>query len=245
MLAVSGLGVNASVKRTLNRIGGTVVGFVIALVVASVVDSEAVLIGVALVLAVVVVVVMLSVNSYLLFEAFVVPVVVLLTSTSIADVEKTDAARLAAVLIGGALVLLATGITLGWAHYQPAHNPPADSETCRSVAPTPPSAHRQLSADPGCVRSRHSCVGGLGAIRDQVWASTPGDDQHLGRDCLDGERSPATRAHCRAETMARSERGSRRAASRRRVTASPEHGQVRVWFLCVPQRFGSSHRQYL
>jgi hypothetical protein len=119
VLAVSGYGIGAaSVKRTLARIGGTVIGVAIAAIVASVVGSEAVLIGIALVLAVIVVVVLLSSQSYLLFEVFVVPTVVLLAATSIADVDKTDAERLAAVLIGGALALIASGIALGWAHYQ-------------------------------------------------------------------------------------------------------------------------------
>ena len=129
VLAATGLGIAASVKRTLNRIGGTIIGFVIAVIVASVVDSEAVLIAIALVLAVVCVVVVLSSPSYLLFETFVVPVVVLLTATSIADVDKTDRERLAAVLVGGALVLIATGITLGWAHYKQAQSPSAVVES--------------------------------------------------------------------------------------------------------------------
>jgi Fusaric acid resistance protein-like len=124
VLAVSGLGVGGvSVKRTLARIGGTVIGFAIAVIVASVVGSEAVLIGIALVLAVIAIVVMFSSPSYLFFEAFVVPVVVLLTATSIADVAKTDAERLAAVVIGGALVLIASGIALWWTHYQQASSP--------------------------------------------------------------------------------------------------------------------------
>ena len=126
VLAVSGFGfgggTGATVKRSLNRIGGTLIGFAVAALVARVVDREAVLIGIALILLVMIVVVALSVKSYLLFEAFVVPAVVLLTATSIADVDKTDAERLAAVVIGGALVLLATGINLSWVHYQQTHS---------------------------------------------------------------------------------------------------------------------------
>jgi hypothetical protein len=44
----------------------------------------------------------------------VVPAVVLLNATSIADVDKTAAERLGSVVIGGALVLIASGIALGW-----------------------------------------------------------------------------------------------------------------------------------
>lgn len=53
------------------------------------------------------------------------PTVVLFTSTSIADVTTTDAQRVAFTLIASALILLTSGITLGWAHYQQAHSPSA------------------------------------------------------------------------------------------------------------------------
>ena len=49
------------------------------------------------------------------------PLVVLFTSTSIADVKTTDAQRLGLTVIGLALILLASGITLGWTYYQQAH----------------------------------------------------------------------------------------------------------------------------
>jgi hypothetical protein len=43
------------------------------------------------------------------------------TSTSIADVKTTDAQRLGFTVIGLALILLASGIALGWAHYLQVH----------------------------------------------------------------------------------------------------------------------------
>jgi hypothetical protein len=52
---------------------------------------------------------------------------VLFTSTSIADVDITDAQRLVFTVIGLALILLASGIALGWAHYQHAHHQSAKS----------------------------------------------------------------------------------------------------------------------
>jgi len=114
VLAVTQLGDDATVKRTRDRTAGTVVGAAIAAVVASIVDSQAVLIGIALILTVILVVVALSPHSYFLWTVVVTPQVVLFTSTSIADVDTTDAQRLGFTVIALALILLASGIGLGW-----------------------------------------------------------------------------------------------------------------------------------
>ena len=78
--------------------------------------SQAVLLAIGLVLLVITAVIMLGPHSYVLYSIFVTPTVVLFTSVSIADVTTTDAQRLGFTLIGAALILLASGITLGWAH---------------------------------------------------------------------------------------------------------------------------------
>jgi hypothetical protein len=121
VLVVTQLGSDATVKRAWARIAGTVVGVAIAALVASISGSEAVLLGVGLVLTVLLVVIGLSPHSYFLWTVVVTPTVVLFTSTSIADVKPTDAQRLGFTVIGLALTLLASGIALGWAHYQQAH----------------------------------------------------------------------------------------------------------------------------
>ena len=121
VLAVTQFGGDATLKRTYQRVPGTIVGVVIAGVVASVVGSEAVLLGIALVLGVILVVIALGPHSYFLWSVFVTPTVVLFTATSIADVHKTDAQRLAFSLVACALILLASGIALGWAHYKQSH----------------------------------------------------------------------------------------------------------------------------
>jgi uncharacterized membrane protein YccC len=118
VLAVTQFGGSANVKRTRDRIAGTIVGVTIAVTVASVTSSETVLLAIGLVLWVIVVVIALSPHSYFLWTVFVTPAIVLFTSSSIADVPKTDAQRLGFTLIGCALILLASGIALGWAHYQ-------------------------------------------------------------------------------------------------------------------------------
>ena len=100
---------------------GTVVGVAIAAFVASF-GSEAVAISIALVLTVILVVLSLIPHSYFLWTVVVTPQVVLFGSSSIADVDKTDAERLAFTLIGLAFILLAAGIALGWAHYRQAHS---------------------------------------------------------------------------------------------------------------------------
>jgi hypothetical protein len=125
VLAVTQLGSDATLKRTWHRIAGTVVGATIAAVVASVSASETALIAVGLVLTVILVVIAQSPHSYFLWTVVVTPQVVLFTSTSIADVKTTDAQRLAFTVIGLALILLASGVTIGWAHYQQAHPSPA------------------------------------------------------------------------------------------------------------------------
>jgi hypothetical protein len=101
---------------------------VIAAIVASVSGSEAVLLAIGLVLLVITAVIMLGPHSYVLYSIFITPTVVLFTSASIADVPATDAQRLGFTLIAAALILLASGITLGWSHYQQAHSPPAAAE---------------------------------------------------------------------------------------------------------------------
>jgi hypothetical protein len=121
VLVVTKLGSDATVKRTWERIAGTVVGVAIAAIVASISGSQAVLIGVGLLLTVILVVVALSPHSHFLWTVVVTPQVVLFTSTSIADVKTTDLQRLGFTVIGIALTLLASGIALGWAHYQQAH----------------------------------------------------------------------------------------------------------------------------
>ena len=121
VLAVTQLGSDATMKRTWHRIAGTVVGVAIAAIVASISSSEVVLTAVGLVLTVILVVILLSPHSYFLWTVVVTPLVVLFTTTSIADVKTTDAQRLGLTVIGLALILLASGIAVGWARYQQAH----------------------------------------------------------------------------------------------------------------------------
>ena len=120
LLVVTFVGHEATVKRTVARVAGTVVGAGIAAVLASVISSEAVLVSIGLVLAVIALVIRQG-PHYGVYMAFLTPAVVLFGSTSIADVPKTDAARVAFTLIAGALVLLASAIAVAWAHYQQTH----------------------------------------------------------------------------------------------------------------------------
>ena len=126
VLAVTQFGGDASVKRTLARIAGTILGVVIAGIVASAIGSEAVLLAVGMVFLTITVVIMLGPHSHLLYTTFITPTVVLFTSSSIADVAATDAQRLGFTLIGSVLILLASAIAVWWAHYQKAHGLLAD-----------------------------------------------------------------------------------------------------------------------
>ena len=129
VLAVTQFGADTHLKRTLGRIAGTVAGAVIAAIVASVSSSEAELVAIGLVLLVITAVIMLGPHPYVLYSIFLTPTVVLFTSTSIADVTTTDAQRVGFTLIGAALILLASGITLRWAHYQQTHSQSAAVES--------------------------------------------------------------------------------------------------------------------
>ena len=135
LLAVTQFGADAHLKRTLGRVAGTIAGVVIAAVVASLTGSETVLVAIGLVLLVITAVIMLGPHSYVLYSIFITPTVVLFTSASIADVPATDAQRLGFTLIAAALILLASGITLGWSHYQQAHSPPAAAESQSQPGP--------------------------------------------------------------------------------------------------------------
>jgi len=53
-----------------------------------------------------------------LYMAFMTPAVALASSTSIANVDKTDAQPPASTLIAAGLVLLASAIAVIWARYQ-------------------------------------------------------------------------------------------------------------------------------
>ena len=89
-----------------------------------------VLLAIGGVLAVILVVIALTPNTpYFLWALVLTPTVVLFSATSIADVKTTGRERLAFTLLGGALVLLASGIALGWAHYQQARSPLAAVES--------------------------------------------------------------------------------------------------------------------
>ena len=101
----------------------------IAAIVASVSSSETVLLAIGLVLFVTTAVIMLGPHSYVLYSIFITPAVVLFTSTSVADVTTTDAQRLWFTLIASGLILLASGITLRWTHYQQTHSPTPGSSS--------------------------------------------------------------------------------------------------------------------
>ena len=113
VLAVTELGGVASVRRAVARVAGTLLGVRIAAILASVIGSEAVLLGIGLVLLVILVVIILGPHSYFLWTVFLTPVVILFAAPSVGDVSATEAQRLAFTLVGGALILLASGIALG------------------------------------------------------------------------------------------------------------------------------------
>ncbi|HTY72305.1 MAG TPA: FUSC family protein [Actinomycetes bacterium] len=123
LLVVTEVGHQDTLNRAWRRVIGTVGGALIASIIASNTDSELALLTIGVILLVIAGVIRQG-PHYGLYMAFMTPAVVLFSSSSIATVGKTDAQRVAFTLIGAALVLLASGIAVAWAHYQQTHPEP-------------------------------------------------------------------------------------------------------------------------
>ena len=136
LLVITEVGHEETVKRTLARVSGNVVGVAIAAGVASLTDTEAVRLSIGVVLIVVALVIRQG-PHYGVYMAFMTPAVIMFDTASLADVAKTDAQRLAFTLIAAALVLLASAITVAWAHYQQSQTSEQPDRSKR-----PPKTHR-------------------------------------------------------------------------------------------------------
>ena len=122
LLVITRAGTRSPVKRTVARIVGTVIGVVAAAVLAAPWTGQTVLIGIGLVLLVIALTVRIGPNFWL-FTAVITPAFVLFTSVS-ADNAISAEERVVDTLIGAALVLLASAITMQWARQQQAHGAP-------------------------------------------------------------------------------------------------------------------------
>ena len=119
LLVITQAGARSPVKRTVERIVGTVIGVVAAAVLAAPWTGETVLIGIGLVLLVIALTIRIGPNFWL-FTAVITPAFVLFTSVS-SDVATSAEQRVVDTLVGAALVLLASGITVLWARQQQTH----------------------------------------------------------------------------------------------------------------------------
>jgi hypothetical protein len=126
LLVITRVGHEGNVKVALTYAVGTIVGAGIAAVVASLVTAQAVSLSIGIIMLIVALVVRQGAH-FGAFVAFLTPALVLFSSSSIADVPKTDAQRLAFALIAVGLALLASGITVAWARYQETHTSAAKS----------------------------------------------------------------------------------------------------------------------
>ena len=122
LLVITQAGARSPVKRTAARIVGTVIGVVAAAVLAAPWTGETVLIGIGLVLLVIALMVRIGPNFWL-FTAVITPAFVLFTSVS-SDIATSAEQRVVDTLVGAALVLLASGITVLWAQQQETHGAP-------------------------------------------------------------------------------------------------------------------------
>jgi hypothetical protein len=136
LLVITQVGHVDTLKRTTSRVAGTVIGVAVAAVVASLTTNQTVLIGIGLVLMVIALVIRTG-PRYWLYMTFMTPAIVLFSATSGAGVDTSDAQRLLDTLIGAALVLLASAITLWWARHQQTNavdDPPAEGGHHRGSA---------------------------------------------------------------------------------------------------------------
>ncbi len=116
LLVITQVGARSPVKRTVARIVGTVIGVVAAAVLAAPWTGQTVLIGIGLVLLVIALTIRIGPNFWL-FTAAITPAFVLFTSVT-SDVATSGEERVVDTLIGAALVLLASAITVLWARQQ-------------------------------------------------------------------------------------------------------------------------------
>ncbi len=104
-----------TVKKTIQRVVGTLLGMLVITVLVLEVHSLVVLYIIGLVFGIAALTSKFS-PHYMLYMALITPTIICFTASSSTQVKNLGEQRAQDVLIGGALVLLASAITIGYAH---------------------------------------------------------------------------------------------------------------------------------
>jgi MFS family permease len=104
-----------TVKKTIQRVVGTLLGMLVITVLVLEVHSLFVLYIIGLVFGIAALTSKFS-PHYMLYMALITPTIICFTASSSTQVKNLGEQRAQDVLIGGALVLLASAITIGYAH---------------------------------------------------------------------------------------------------------------------------------
>ena len=116
ILVLTQVGDVGTVRRTIERVVGTVLGMVVVGVIVLRVDSLVLIYVIGLVFAIAAVTAKFSPN-YWLYMALITPTVVCLNAASSTEVANLGEQRAVDTFAGAGLVLLASAITIGYAHW--------------------------------------------------------------------------------------------------------------------------------
>jgi hypothetical protein len=127
ILVLAQVGDVGTVRRTIQRVLGTLLGMLVVTVIVLKVDSMVVLYCIGFVFAVAALTAKLS-PHYWLYMALVTPTIICFTASSSSEVANLGEQRAQDTLIGAALVLLASAITIGYARLEAhrGHGPTAE-----------------------------------------------------------------------------------------------------------------------
>ena len=128
ILVLAQVGDVGTVRRTIQRVVGTLLGMVVVGVIVVEVDSMVALYCIGFVFAVAALTAKLS-PQYWLYMALVTPSIICFTASSSSEVANLGEQRAQDTLIGAALVLLASAITIEYAHLEArrGHGPTAET----------------------------------------------------------------------------------------------------------------------
>jgi uncharacterized membrane protein YccC len=120
ILVLSQIGNVGTVRLTIARVVGTTIGSLLVILIVAQVQSMVLIYVIGLVLGVVAITAKFSPHAWIYF-VFITPTVVCLNASSNQHIADLGKQRVADTLVGAALVLLASAITIGYSHWENNH----------------------------------------------------------------------------------------------------------------------------